>query len=404
MNARRAGAPAVLLTLLAAPCQGGDGGMSSPRAPAPVALRDVAILDQPTTLVVPISATDGLFVGIPGRLFLQCPRNGILPTSLDGDGVVLQDVWNATTGNAHSLAYVGVVPLPKSDPSQTFAERLGRAVTSFVAGLPEKYARVDFRLVTDTRGIKLEKAPIKVDGKPVVAWRTSKYVTRPTGLVNKAEAVLQGEAVLFGAESADSLVYLIVDSKSRRITVDSLLDRLSFQRLFAPGAKPRLVPLNDVSNARDDRYPIRLGWFESPGGFAPTLEIERAKDELVYAEDRVDEKGVVTATYRIEHRDRGAGSTLSSEAELERSSRQMKDAGPAREVAIGVPGAHAVVIAWRPAGAAPTGSAAYANTAVIDVDDKLWIFTWTTFGDEARAKADTAAFETLLHGLQIAIR
>ena len=84
--------------------------------------------------------------------------------------------------------------------------------------MPEKYARVDFRLVTDTRGIKLEKAPIKVDGKPVVAWRTSKYVTRPTGLVNKAEAVLQGEAVLFGAESADSLVYLIVDSKSRSQT------------------------------------------------------------------------------------------------------------------------------------------------------------------------------------------
>ena len=404
MNATSASARLVVTALLLAAggrVDAGDGPKAPAKPQAPANLRDVAILDQPTTLVVPISKDEQLLVGVPGRLFIQCPRNGALPTSLDGDGIVLQDVWNATTGNAHSLIYVGVVPLPKSDPSQTFADRFARFVPSFVAGLPDKYSRVSFRLVTDTRGIKLEKAPIKVDGKPVAGWRTNRYVTSPAGLANKSEAILQGEAAFLGDEAADSLLYFVVDSKSRRITLDKLLESLSIQKIKGAAKKARLVTLNDVSNALDNRYPIRLAWFESPAGFAPTLATVRLTDDLVYAEDRLDEKGDVTATYRIEHRDRGATATLEGEADLERTTKSLKDASPARAVELGVPGAHAVVVTSK---AKVGDKAAYATMAVLDVDDKVWMFTWTTFGDEALAKADAAAFETLLHGLQIAIR
>ncbi len=45
-----------------------------------------------------------------------------------------------------------------------------------------------------------------------------------------------------------------------------------------------------------------------------------------------------------------------------------------------------------------------AATAVLEFADKVWTISWTTFGDDALVKADQAAFETLLHGMQLAIR
>ena len=342
-----------------------------------------------------------MVVGLPGRLFIQCPRNSALPTTFDGDGTVLQDVWNTTTGNAHSLIYIGAVPLPKSDPGQPFAERFARFVPSFVAGMTEKYARVDFALVTEPRGIKVEKVQVKLNAKPATAWRTSKYVTRPSAFANKTGAILTGEAAFLGDEASDTLIYLIVDSKSRRITLDKILEAVSIQKTRVVNSNGRWIHLNDIVNALDGRYPMRFASYASPSGFAPTLATVRLTDDLVYAEDRLDERGTVTGSCRIEHRNRGDTPSLEGEAELERSSRKLKDAGAARSIDLASPGSRALLFSYRTrVGDRPCA----ASSAVFAMDDKIWIFTWTTFGDEALEKADVLAFETLLRGLHVAIR
>ena len=47
---------------------------------------------------------------------------------------------------------------------------------------------------------------------------------------------------------------------------------------------------------------------------------------------------------------------------------------------------------------------ATARTAVLTLDDKICIMTWTSFGDDAAVAADGLAFEALLHSVQLAIR
>lgn len=371
-----------------------------PKAAPKVGLRDAGIVDQPTTVSVPLSAESSVFVGVPPRLFQQCPRTSTIPTSLDGDGVILQDVWNTSSGNAHTVAYVGAVALPKSDPNQSFADRVARFVPSFVSGLREKYARVDFQLVTDAIGIKLEKAQLKVDGKPVAAWRTSKYVTQPASNANKS-ALFTGEAAFIGDAASDKLIYLVLDSKGRSMPLDRILDGLSIQKTFDARRKGHLVQLNDISNALDGRYPVRLAAFESPPGFAPTLATVRAGEETVYAEQRLDDKGVVTAAYRIDHRDHGDTMSLGGELELERASRGAKNSGTPTLVALATPGAQAFVLTYKTkVGDRP----AVARSAVLQLDDKVWIITWTSFGDEISVDTDGVTFETMLKTIQLAIR
>lgn len=384
-------------------------GDRKPPGPAPVLpppaekpnLRTRAIADLPTTVSVPISADTSFVVGIPGRLFIQCPRNSALPVSLEGDGLVLQDIFSMQTGNAHSLAYVGSMPLPKSDPKQTFAERLARTAPSFVAGLRAKYARVDFRLVTDPAGIDLEKTTVKLDGKPVVAWRTSKYVTSPSGEANKPDAVLSGEALFLGDPVSDTLLYVIVDSKGRTLQLDRLLDGLAIRKTALANPKGRLVPLNDVAYGLDGRFPIRLAWFVSPPGFAQTIATVRYPDDRVYAEERLDAKGVVTGEYHIDHRDHGAATTLEGEVELERVSRHVEGTGSPRAVELAPGCGRAIVLSYPTKVGATT---AYAQSAVFEVDDKIWTFTLTTYGDETLAKADAVALDALLRGLNLVVR
>ena len=339
-------------------------------------------------------------MSIPGRMFLQCPRNAPVPTTFWGDGLILQDVWNSTTGNTLTMVYVGTMPLPAADLSVPFAERFARMVPSFVTGLQEKYARVDFRLLTDPGAIKVTKATVKVDGKPVPAFRTSRYQTTP-GTVNKKGAQLASEAVFFGAPSAEALLYVVIDSKGGAMPLDKVLDGLSIRKTTAVNPTGRVVAINDVSYGVDGRWPVRLGWYTSPAGFAPTQDTVRVVTELVYAEERLDAKGAVTGAHRIEHRDGTPGKTHEQELEIERASHMIQDAGAPRSVDL-VPGSgKALVLSYK----TKVGErAAFAQTAVIVVDDKVWTFTWTTFGDEALAKADAAAFDALLHGMSLAIR
>ncbi len=409
LPARRAAAgraaPATALALVGALLAGGrvaSAGkeVTPPAAPGPVNLRTNKILDLPTTVSVPISAEQSVVLSIPGRMFLQCPRNAPVPTTFWADGLILQDVWNSTTGNTLTMVYVGTMPLPAADLSVPFAERFARMVPSFVAGLQEKYARVDFRLLTDPASIKLEKATVKVDGKPVPAFRTSRYHTTP-GTVNKPGAQLVSEAVFFGAPSAEALVYVVMDSKGKAMPLEKVLDGLSIRRTSAVNPAGRVVALNDVSYGTDGRWPVRLGWYTSPPGFAPTQDTVRTVTELVYAEERLDAKGVVTGAYRIEHRDGTPGKTLEQELEIERASHQVQGAGAPRAVDLAPGSGQALVLTHRTKVA---DRAASAQTSVIVVDDKVWTFTWTTFGDEALAKADAAAFDALLRGMSLAIR
>lgn len=402
----------VVLALLAASALGAlaDAGDRKPAAPAPVApapaeepdLRTRPIPDLATSVSIPLSPDTSFVVGIPGRLFIQCPRNSALPVSLEGDGLVLQDVFSMQTGNAHALVYVGSVPLPKPEPKEKFDDRLARGVRSFVEGLRAKYARVDVRLVTDPPGIELEKTTLPMDGKPVVAWRTSKYVTSPAGETNKPDALLSSEAVFLGDALSGSMTYVVVDAKGRTLALDRLLGGLSIRKTAVANPKGRLVPLNDVSSGLDGRYPIRLAWFTSPPGFAPTIATVRFPEDRVYAEERLDATGVVTGEYRIDHRDHGATTTLEGEVELERVARHVeKDVTPTRAVALAPGSGRAIVFAY----ARKVGTTnAWARSAVFEVDDKIWTFTLTTYGDEPLAKADTAAFDALLAGLHLAVR
>ena len=411
-TSRRAAVLALLATWALAPLA--DAGDRKPAAPAPAPapaapapaeapeLRTHAIADLPTSISIPISPDASFVLGIPGRLFLQCPRNSALPVSLEGDGLVLQDVFSMQTGNAHSLAYVGSVPLPKSEPREKFDERLARGARSFVAGLRTKYARVNFRLVTDPPGIDLDKTTLDVDGKPVAAWRTSKYVTSPADEANKPDALLSGEGVFLGDQPSESLIYVIVDSKGRTLALDRLLGALSIRKTALSNPKGRLVPLNDVSYGLDGRYPIRLAWFTSPPGFAPTIATVRFPDDRVYAEERLDAKGVVTGEYRIDHRDHGAATTLEGEVSLECVARHVDESAAVKSSVDLAPGCgRAIVFAYdRKVGT----TNAWARSAVFEVDDKIWTFTITTYGDGRLAIADAAAFDALLRGLHLAVR
>ena len=369
--------------------------------PAKPDLHDSKIADIPTTISVPLSQDRHFVVGIPGRLFHQCPRNSTTATTFEGDGTVLQNVWNASTGNSHGLAYVGSFKLPASDPAVPFAARAARAAATFVAGFRERYAKLEIvRLVTPPASISLDKVMLKVDGKPTAGWRTSRYQTTLTEGGNKPGAPLTSEGVLLPDAATESICYVIVDTKGR-ISLEQLLDGLSLRSTKDVNPAGRLVPLNDISYGLDDRFPVRLGWYTSPAGFLPTLATSREPSETVYAEERVDAAGVVTGAHRIDHRDRAQITSLERQAELERSMRKLSDETPSRSVDLAAGSGRAIVLTY----ATKVGDRpAHAQTAVFEVDDKIWSFTWTTFGDDNLAKIDALAFEALLHGMNLAVR
>ncbi len=382
-------------------------GSDRPAGPAPVLpppkpdLHDAKIADLPTTVSVPLSQDRSFVVAIPGRLFHQCPRNSTTATTFEGDGTILQNVWNVSTGNSHGLAYVGAFKLPASDPAVPFAARAARAAATFITGFRERYAKLELvRLITEPSEITLTKTTLKVDGKPTPVWRTSRYRTSLTESGNKPGAPLTSEGVLVPDAATESICYVIVDTKGR-ISLEQLLDGLSLRSTKDVNPTGRVVPLNDISYGLDDRFPIRLGWFTSPAGFAPTLATSREPSETVYAEERLDAAGVVTGAYRIDHRDRAQVTSLERQGELERVTRKLSDETPSRSVDLAPGSGRAIVLTY----ATKVGDrAAHAQTAVFEVDDKIWSFTWTTFGDDALAKADVAAFETLLHGMNLAVR
>ena len=364
-------------------------------------LRESWLTDLPTTISVPLANDTSLVVGLPAHLWIQCPRNTAGVTTFDGDGIVLQDIIDMGSGNSHSLAYIGAVALPKPGRGEAFEERFDRFAQFFVTELAKKYARVDFALAIAADAVKLERTEVTVDGKPIAAWRTSKHPTNPAGYANKPGSIMTGEAAFVGDEASNSFLYIVSDSKMMSLTLDQLLASLSIRKTSAANTAGRRVQLIDVSEGLGANYPVRLAFYDGPAGFVPTLATVRLREQLVYGEDRLDEKGRVTATWRIAHRDHAATKSLASEAEKERAARGGKSPTAVKAIDLGTTGAQALVFS----GKVPVGErTGVATTAVLEFDDKIWSMTWTTFGDDALVKADQAAFEALLHGMQLATR
>ena len=375
-------------------------GADAPKSPAPANLRDAKIVDLPTRISVPISADDSLVLGLPEHFWIQCPRNSTNPTCLAGDGVTVQYVDNLAHGKTHSLLYAGSVPLPDARGAESAADRAKRGAALFLAALPVQYARVDWALRTEIDRIRLGKTTVKVDGKPVPAWRTSKYGSIPAGNAEGIDPNFTGEFLLFNPAGTESLAYIVVDTKGSGISLDKALEAVSVQKTNAANRVGNLVQLNDIMIGKP-AYPVRLAAYTSPAGFVPTQRSVRAKDEFVYAEERLDEKGVATASYQIQERDAADEKTLEQEAEISRGVLGLSKSVAPVSIELATKGAFAVVFRYRSKVGdrdCPTA------TAVIAMEDKIWHFTWFSLAGEAQEKADAVALEALLRSMQVAIR
>jgi hypothetical protein len=382
----------VLVVALASAAGADD--RASPRGPP----LDVArIHDDATWIGVPIDTAASLVLALPERFWIQCPRNGSLPQSLDGDGTALQFL-NAR-GGSHSLVWVGSVPLVEARADEKPEARVERAAQDFATHLRAKYARVELGLRDDR--VTVERTTLTVGGKRTAAWRTSKHVTPPLTSVSGPDSRLTSECLLFRPEGTERLAYVAVASKSGGTSLDRVVSDVAVRKTADLAALPRLVKLVDIGTAADGRFPVRLLSYESPAGFASTLAAVRLPDELVYAEDRVAADGTVTGTLRFEHVDVASSATLAEATEDERRAVSWGLPSAAVEVPLATDGARA---RWFHFTGESGGRRYLARRAVLLLDDKAMKITWTTFGDAPLFERDRAALERMLATVRLATR
>jgi hypothetical protein len=362
----------------------------------PVNLREAKIRDAATTVSVPLGPKSSLVLGLHEGFWVQCPRYLPVPTSLAGDGLILQ--YLLARGGAPSLGYVGSEPLLPALEGETAPARAERSARGFVDGLAMRYERVEWRLAPGK--IALNATTLKIGGKKTSAWRTARYSLEPAAEYGGPRSTFTGECALFHPDGTDRLAYVALDAKSGGTTLDRMLQNVSVQATTAVNPSGRVVQLNNLFEGEAGRFPVRLLAYESPAGFVLGPSVLALPGELVYAEDRLDTQGKATAWHRIEHRPADKDATLAVEAGRVRASFGAA-AGPLKEVALATAGARAHV--FRHAAALPEGGAG-AATAVIRHDDLTLLFTWTTLGDTAQADKDAAAFERLLATMQLAVR
>ena len=363
-----------------------------------VNLREVEIKDAPTTVSVPLGEKLSLVLGLHEGFWVQCPRYLPVPTSLTGDGMILQCL-NAR-GGTPSIAYVGAEPLLPALEKETAAEQEERSVRGFVDALPQRYQRVDWRVAPGA--IAVNPAPLKVNGKKTAGWRTALYKTEPAGEYGGPRSTFAGQAVLFRPAGTDRLAYVVLDVKSgATTTLERMLANVAVQPTTAVNPAGRVVQLNNLFEGDGGRFPVRLFAYQSPAGFVVGPGVLGLKDELVYAEDRLDAEGKVTAWHRIGQRRADTDATLAVEAADVRSSFGDAQATALKEVPLATPGARAHV--FRYTAGLPAGASG-AATAVVRFDDLTLVFTWTTLGDAAQAEKDAAALERLLATMQLAAK
>lgn len=357
--------------------------------------------DLATSVAVPLSNGTSLVVGLPEHMWIQAPCNAKDTVCFVGDGLLLQDVVDTKKGHGHSIAFLGAASLPKPASGEAFDTRLDRFVAETVAGIGKAYARMNLELAAPTEAVPVNRTEIQVGDALVKGWRTDAHSTFLAGYSGHAMAKLRAEVVFVGDEASNSCVCLVCTSKLGSLSLDQLIANLSIRKTPAANAGGHRIQMIDVSVGRGDDYPLRFAAYDAPAGFVPTLPTLRLRQELINAEDRLDEKGRVTATWRISHRERDASKPMASEVEAERKASGGKDLAPTKTIDLGTPGAQAFLFTSKVKVADRAG---VASTAVLELADRLWSITWTTFGDDAMAKADQAAFETLLRGMELAIR
>jgi hypothetical protein len=263
-----------------------------------------------------------------------------------------------------------------------------------------RYERVEWRLTPGK--IAINPVTLKVGGKKTPGWRTAPYATEPAGEYGGPRSTFTGQCVLFQPEGTDRLVYVALDVKAgATTTLDRMLANVSVQATTAVNPAGRVVQLNNLYQGEGGRFPVRLCSYESPAGFVLGPGVLGLPSELVYAEDRLDAQGKVTAWHRIAQRQADKDATLGVEASDVRSSFGDPEATALKEVALATPGARAHVFRHR--AGLPEGAAG-AATAVVRFDDLTLVFTWTTFGDVALADKDAAALERLLATMQLSVR
>lgn len=360
-------------------------------------LRGGKIRDVATKVSVPLDETQSLVFALHEGFWVQCPLRQTAPTSLSGDGLILQ-LLNPRGGSV-SLGYVGSDPLLPALDGETAAARVERSVRGFVDGLGQRYERVDWRLAPGK--IAVQAASLRIGGKKSPVWRTARYGLEPAGEYAGPRATFVGECVLFQPEGIDRLAYAVLDAKTGGTTLDKMLQDVSIQATHVVSPAGRVVQLNDLFEGEGGRFPVRLLSYESPAGFVLGPQPLRLPGEWLYAEDRLTAQGKATGWHRIEQRAAEKSSTPLAEAQRLRASFGESATGPLKEVPLATSGARAHL--FRHLTGLPEGASG-AATAVIRLDDLTLLFTWTTFGDAALAEKDAAAFERLLASMQLAVR
>ena len=388
-----------LATVAGAPPAAAKGGPPRPAPRPPVKEEPVGapIRDVPTTVSVPVDAETSLVLGLPERFWVQTPRINTVPTSLDGDGVIVQ--YLNLRGGSVSMLYAGVVPL--SAGTGGLEQRASDTALDFAATLGDKYQRVDWSIFSGP--VAVAPAPLKVDGVKVAAWRSKKYSTRPAAAYGGPTSVFTGELLLFHPPGSERLAYVALDFKGGGTTLDKATEHLSLKKTREVSPKARRVQLLDLKESANDpsRFPVRLVAFDMPAGFVVTPDVLKLTGEWVYVEDRLDAAGRRDAVLRVHQRPADATKPLTRDRDDERAFYREDERGPATEVPLAVKGATAWLFEHP---SVRDGAGARAMTAVLRLDDMTLLLTWTTFGDAEALARDRATFTALLASLEHTVR
>jgi hypothetical protein len=253
-------------------------------------------------------------LGLPERFWVQAPINTV-PTSLDGDGVIVQYI--NFRGGSVSMLYAGVVPLSAGDGPRE--QRASDTALDFAATLGDKYQRVDWSIFSGP--VAVAPAPLKVDGVKVAAWRSKKYSTRPAAAYGGPTSVFTGELLMFHPPGSDKLAYVALDFKGGGTTLDKAIEHLSLKKTREVNPKGRRVQLLDLKESANDpsRFPVRLVAFDMPAGFVVTPDVLKLTGEWVYVEDRLDATGRRDAVLRIQQRPADGTKPLTQDRDDERA-------------------------------------------------------------------------------------
>ena len=387
--------PAVLplIGLLAASASVEGGGPAKPDGR--VNLRDAKIDEKPLCVPVRISSDSSLVVSLPERFWIRSSPGAARRFSLAGEGVVIGYIVSMADWLNSSDIFIGSVPLPESKDGEKADERVDRGIAEFVSTLGEKYKHMEIQLFTDVARIKWKKTTVMIDGRKAAAARTTVYNTKQ----NAVEIMRTGEGVLFSVAGTGHLTYIIVDTVKGSTSLDKVIESLSVEKTIGCRKKPRVSKFILTSRAVPSNI-THYTTYEDPICFVPNYTDE-IREDCIWAEDRFDDLGKLTGSYRLRSRERGEVSTLEEEGTLQMKLLEVENPGVPKKVGLATVGVEALVYSYT---AKVGDEEAATSTAVFRFNEQIWTITWRTLGDESHVKFDRIALERLLNGMQLAIR